>query len=75
MPNNKCEADREMRLFLLYLQLGEVISELYLSDPMLPQELLDRDWVGRRTLHELNAYLDQIAAAIPPDSAYNRFVR
>ncbi|KIL36421.1 PaaX family transcriptional regulator [Gordoniibacillus kamchatkensis] len=65
----------EMQLFLLYLQLGEAISELYLTDPMLPEELLRSDWVGRRTLEELNGYMDRIVAAIPRDSAYSRFIR
>ncbi|WP_127533324.1 PaaX family transcriptional regulator C-terminal domain-containing protein [Paenibacillus kobensis] len=62
-------------VFVLYLALGEQISELYLIDPMLPFELLPHDWIGREVLQQLTHCADQVAAAIPRDSDYARFVR
>jgi phenylacetic acid degradation operon negative regulatory protein len=61
-------------LFLLYLNLGEVVSELYLVDPMLPQELLPTDWNGKRILQELRHEAQRLVNLIPADSIYARFL-
>jgi phenylacetic acid degradation operon negative regulatory protein len=66
--------DREpLELFLLYLQLGEAVSDLFLVDPMLPKELLPDDWTAK---HKLKHMLDDhalLARLIPENSIYARF--
>ncbi|PUA35547.1 PaaX family transcriptional regulator [Paenibacillus elgii] len=69
----KLETD-PLELFILYLELGEQINELYLIDPMLPEELLPEDWSAQRILRQLTECMAQIKAAIPHDSAYSRYV-
>ncbi|AFC33244.1 putative PaaX family transcriptional regulator [Paenibacillus mucilaginosus 3016] len=68
------EAADPLDLFTLYLELGEVISGLYLVDPMLPPELLPADWQGRHQLRTMQEGLRQLAEAIPADSPYARFL-
>lgn len=62
-------------LFLLYLQLGEVISEMFLIDPMLPQELLPAEWAGQRILYQFFEEYDHLSNAIPNESSYAQFKR
>lgn len=64
-----------LELFILYLHLGEVISELYLADPMLPSDLLPETWIGKRILEQLQAEVEKLVEAIPDNSPYKRFVR
>ncbi|MFD0695128.1 PaaX family transcriptional regulator C-terminal domain-containing protein [Paenibacillus sp. GCM10027628] len=64
-----------LTLFTAYLHLGEVISELYLADPMLPKELLPPDWECRSILRKLQNYLQALIQAIPADSLYAAFLR
>ncbi|WP_310829131.1 PaaX family transcriptional regulator C-terminal domain-containing protein [Paenibacillus pedocola] len=62
-----------LRLFLLYLQIGEVLSGLFMVDPSLPDELLPADWSGKTVLAELQAQSRRLAEAIPRDSFYALF--
>ncbi|UUZ97137.1 hypothetical protein LJK87_04420 [Paenibacillus sp. P25] len=62
-----------LELFLLYLELGEAISDLYLADPMLPEELLPSDWTAPGLLEDMFGTYRTIEQAIPADSAYARF--
>ncbi|WP_426449541.1 PaaX family transcriptional regulator C-terminal domain-containing protein [Paenibacillus sp. S-38] len=68
------EAADPLDLFTLYLELGEVISGLYLVDPMLPPELLPADWQGRLRLQSMQDGLRRLAEAIPAGSPYARFL-
>jgi phenylacetic acid degradation operon negative regulatory protein len=69
------EAAEPLELFVRYLHLGEVVSNLYLLDPMLPEELLPIGWQGRSRLNRMRETIDAIARAIPASSPYARFVR
>lgn len=60
--------------FLLYLTIGEVVSDLYLTDPMLPPELLPDSWKGKHILQELQQQAQSIVQAIPAGSFYAQFV-
>jgi phenylacetic acid degradation operon negative regulatory protein len=62
-----------LRLFLLYLQIGETLSGLFMADPSLPDELLPADWSGKIVLTELQAQSRRLAEAIPQDSFYAQF--
>ncbi|WP_248926150.1 PaaX family transcriptional regulator C-terminal domain-containing protein [Paenibacillus hamazuiensis] len=62
-------------VFVAYLQLGEAISELYLIDPMLPDELLPAAWPARGLLSRMNDLAERLIRAIPDNSYYARFVR
>lgn len=64
-----------LKLFVLFLTLGETINELYLIDPMLPSELLPDSWRGRIILQKLTEGLAKIIESIPSDSDYARFVK
>ncbi|MCZ8519924.1 MULTISPECIES: PaaX family transcriptional regulator C-terminal domain-containing protein [Paenibacillus] len=68
------EAADPLDLFTFFLKLGEVLSGLYLADPMLPPALLPPDWLGRRVLQEMRGTLQRITEAIPADSSYARFL-
>ncbi|WP_185897321.1 PaaX family transcriptional regulator C-terminal domain-containing protein [Paenibacillus zeisoli] len=61
-------------LFVRFLELGEIIAELGLSDPILPEELLPEGWIGRSCFLEYQRLLRTIAGAIPEESAYRVFV-
>lgn len=65
----------DTEIFLQFLILGEVISELGLIDPMLPSSLLPADWKGAAVIEQLFSYLHRIAASIPRESAYYKFVQ
>ncbi|CAH1199677.1 PaaX family transcriptional regulator C-terminal domain-containing protein [Paenibacillus sp. JJ-223] len=71
----KASESHALELFVLFLTLGETINELYLLDPMLPPELLPANWSGRSILQRLTENLAKIIEAIPPDSAYAKFVK
>ncbi|HEX2927135.1 MAG TPA: PaaX family transcriptional regulator C-terminal domain-containing protein, partial [Ruminiclostridium sp.] len=60
-------------LFLLYLQLGEAVTDLYLVDPMLPREILPSNWVPKSILEEMMGHIDIICRAIPDKSPYVHF--
>ncbi|WP_379151189.1 PaaX family transcriptional regulator C-terminal domain-containing protein [Paenibacillus sp. sgz5001063] len=64
-----------LELFLLYLQIGEELSGMFMTDPYLPDELLPDHWSGKRILREMTEYGSRLAAAIPQDSFYAQFVR
>ncbi|UJF33469.1 PaaX family transcriptional regulator C-terminal domain-containing protein [Paenibacillus hexagrammi] len=68
-------SDQLLELFVCYLHLGEVISELYLADPMLPEELLPEGWEGRTILQTFLGHMDRLTRAIPENSLYAQFVR
>lgn len=63
-----------LELFTLYLHLGEIMSELYLIDPMLPEELLPSGWEGKRMLQTFQRHLDALVQAIPSDCMYAAFL-
>ncbi|MNI99063.1 hypothetical protein D3C73_1580470 [compost metagenome] len=64
-----------LQLFLLYLQMGEELSGLFMADPSLPDELLPHDWPGKRIIGEMSGHAARLAAALPQDSLYAQFVR
>nr|WP_255807642.1 PaaX family transcriptional regulator C-terminal domain-containing protein [Cohnella mopanensis] len=68
------DPDYDLRLFLSFLELGDVLAELGLRDPMLPKELLPDTWTNGMTIALFNEKLRWIANQIPNDSAYRRFV-
>lgn len=63
-----------LELFTLYLHLGEMISGLYLVDPMLPESLLPPQWEGKKILQTLQQHLAELVQAIPSDSFYASFL-
>ncbi|NIK23837.1 PaaX family transcriptional regulator C-terminal domain-containing protein [Paenibacillus lupini] len=63
-----------LQLFVYFLELGDVIAELGLRDPMLPNELLPDNWTGKQLMQQFQASLRQIALAIPEQSPYRAFV-
>lgn len=69
------ETNKDLFLFIHFLELGEVISELSLIDPMLPLELLPNNWVGKICFEELNTYLYFISNSIEKNSKYFTFVK
>lgn len=70
------DADQNpLELFLLYLKLGEAISECSLSDPMLPQELLPEGWIAKHVLNDLYAHHSMLARMMPAESPYSRFMK
>ncbi|MBB6733869.1 PaaX family transcriptional regulator C-terminal domain-containing protein [Cohnella zeiphila] len=68
------EPDDGLNLFVRFLELGELVADLSLSDPMLPEELLEEDWLGRACLREMQEILVRLANAIPVRSSYRAFV-
>lgn len=64
-----------LKIFVQFLHLGEVISEIFLHDPMLPDELLPADWQGKRMLHEMYSYNHKLVERIQLDSYYAKFVK
>ncbi|OKP65645.1 hypothetical protein A3842_30400 [Paenibacillus sp. P3E] len=69
------EAGQPLQLFLLYLQMGEELSGMFMTDPYLPDELLPDNWSGKRVLQQMNEYGATLAGAIPQDSFYAQFIR
>jgi phenylacetic acid degradation operon negative regulatory protein len=63
-----------LELFVLYLHVGEVISEISLRDPMLPVSLLPYDWMGHRVIAELYRSFQSFATLIPSTSSYYQFL-
>ncbi|WP_253944715.1 PaaX family transcriptional regulator C-terminal domain-containing protein [Paenibacillus sp. NEAU-GSW1] len=66
--------DNGLALIIKFLELGDVIAELSLRDPMLPAQLLPHDWPGTACYAELQRTLRAIALAIPANSPYRKFV-
>lgn len=64
--------DRET--FLLFLEIGNVISEIGLIDPVLPACLLPPYWRGNAVLNEMFASMRRIGEAIPDNSVYRKYV-
>ena len=64
----------DLTLFVRFLELGELLADLSLNDPMLPEELLEENWLGRSCFREMQQYLRQLADAIPAHSPYRAFV-
>lgn len=71
----KSEPHQDLLMFIHFLTLGEVVADLLLKDPMLPNELLPSEWSGRLCLHEFHQCLHLIASSIPADSKYFAFVQ
>jgi len=67
-------SDSILKLFDFYLEIGEVISNLFILDPILPSELLPVNWLGSETLNQLFQAYDGISEQIPKDSPYSKFV-
>ncbi|TYP74105.1 PaaX family transcriptional regulator C-terminal domain-containing protein [Paenibacillus methanolicus] len=63
-----------LALFVRFLELGELLADLSLRDPMLPEELLDDNWLGRTCFQDMQQGLRQLADAIPAQSPYRKFV-
>lgn len=63
-----------LALFVRFLELGELIADLSLNDPMLPEELLEENWLGKTCFKEMEEVLVTIAEAIPNSSPYRAFV-
>lgn len=63
-----------LALFGRFLELGERMADLSLKDPMLPEELLEEDWLGRTCFREMQESLFLIANGIPASSLYRVFV-
>ncbi|KQO04658.1 PaaX family transcriptional regulator C-terminal domain-containing protein [Paenibacillus sp. Leaf72] len=63
-----------LALFVRFLELGELLADLSLNDPMLPEELLGKNWLGRACFQEMQQCLRQLANAIPMLSPYRSFV-
>lgn len=69
------QAGQPLQLFLLYLQMGEELSGLFMADPYLPDELLPDHWPGKVIIAAMNEHMRRAAQAIPADSFYAPFVR
>ncbi|MFB5676669.1 PaaX family transcriptional regulator C-terminal domain-containing protein [Paenibacillus terreus] len=68
------QEDSPLELFLLYLSLGEAVSDLFLLDPMLPAELLPPEWEEHHDrLEQMIEAYRQLAGRIPGDSLYAPF--
>ncbi|MDP4095593.1 PaaX family transcriptional regulator [Paenibacillus sp. P96] len=60
------QEDAALELFLLYLSIGESISDLFLLDPMLPAELLSPEWEEHHAkLEQMMETHRQLAGRIP----------
>lgn len=60
-------------IFVLFLYLGEHLSEILLADPMLPKTILPTEWVGDVICADFNKVLKEIIELIPNNSYYSRF--
>lgn len=69
------QAGEPLQLFLLYLQMGEELSGMFMADPYLPDELLPDHWPGKVIIGEMKGYAGRVAKAIPADSFYAQFIR
>lgn len=69
------QAGQPLQLFLLYLQMGEELSGLFMADPYLPDELLPDHWPGKVIIAAMNEHMRRAAQAIPAYSFYAPFVR
>lgn len=64
-----------LQLFLLYLQMGEELSGLFMADPYLPDELLPKHWPGKVMISEMSGYMQTLAQSVPLDSDYAQFIK
>lgn len=62
-----------LQIFLYYLQLGEVLGELGLSDPMLPELLVPTYWIGRSVFKDMQDCFVRLEKSIPVHSSYSKF--
>ncbi|MBW4081319.1 PaaX family transcriptional regulator C-terminal domain-containing protein [Paenibacillus sp. S150] len=69
------QTGQPLQLFLLYLQMGEELSGLFMADPSLPDELLPDHWPGKRIIGEMSGHWERLAKAIPRESLYAQFIR
>ncbi|AVK62027.1 hypothetical protein C5Z25_09690 [Lactobacillus sp. CBA3605] len=60
-------------LFNLYLDIGNFISNIFITDPFLPAELLPTDWQYHHTLQHLFSTYDKIAHTLR-NSKFNKFI-
>lgn len=65
----------DLAVFGLFLDLGEAIADITLNDPILPDELLPKQWAGRKIIRDFHGFLEQIAKEIPQQSTYYPFVK
>jgi phenylacetic acid degradation operon negative regulatory protein len=68
------EGSDPLELFVLFLHIGEIISEISLMDPMLPLMLLPVDWIGHRVFQELSRSFQSFTSLIPRESVYFDFL-
>lgn len=61
--------------FIHFLYLGEQLSDLFITDPILPQVLLPEDWPGDSVREEMLQMLHHLSSKIPSHSYYSQFVR
>ncbi|HHW39247.1 MAG TPA: PaaX family transcriptional regulator [Bacillales bacterium] len=64
----------DLSLFAFFLELGEIISELNLKDPMLPKELLPTNWQGVEIYRQINEYAQYLISLIPYESRFRKFL-
>jgi len=62
-------------IFVLFLHLGEHLSEIFLVDPMLPKTILPPNWLGFAVCAEFSQALREITSRIPNDSYYSQFIK
>lgn len=64
------QAGDALQLFILYLELGEIMGELVILDPMLPAELLPPGWMGQQVMSTFNEQFGSMYHDIPKDAYY-----
>lgn len=62
-------------VFASFLELGQVIAELSMNDPVLPVKLLKPDWAGSVCRKAMFDYITQIADAVGTKPEYMPFVK
>lgn len=60
-------------IFVLFLHLGEHLSDICLDDPMLPKTILPADWIGDSICAEFRKVLKEVISLIPNHSYYSKF--
>lgn len=64
-----------VQIFAAFLELGQVIAELSMNDPVLPATLLKSDWAGTACREAMFSYISRIANIVGTDPEYLPFVR
>lgn len=72
--SNLLIAQDDNALLQLYLDVGNHLNQMFLQDPVLPQQLLPQQWIGEQTLQAFIQTYNQIAAGFPADSLYYKFM-